>query len=78
MKRTKRNPVSNATTTPVPTESTPIEAQGSTKLRYEDLPASIRADIENTVKMRVAAGLTDDLETRKAVALAYYRSKNAS
>ncbi len=75
MSKGKRNTSSNATSTPTESKSTAIETQGSTRLRYEDLPAFIRADIENTVKMRLAAGLSDDSEERKKNAVAYFNRR---
>ena len=40
---------------------------------FDDLPLSIRAQVENTIKMRKRLGLPDDSKERKALAIKYFR-----
>ena len=40
---------------------------------FNDLPLSIKTQVENTIKMRERLGLPDDYKERKALAIKYFR-----
>lgn len=47
--------------------------QPNKELTYEDLPLSIRNNIEGVIKYRLNLGLSDDSVERKRKALEYYK-----
>ena len=75
MKRTKRKYTrkpdvlqSNSTK-----EESSIIPQVEKVFTFNDLPLSIRTQVENTIKMRKRLGLPDDSRERRLVAIKYFR-----
>ena len=47
--------------------------RGVKAFSFNDLPLSVRMQIENTIKMRERLGLPDDSEERRVLAVRYFR-----
>ncbi len=83
MKRVKRKYIRKAITTPVEPSTEGIESEGSTNtdiveptvkgFSFEDLPLSIRIQVENTLKMRKRLKLPDDSVERRLRAIKMFR-----